>query len=426
MSDQSAAGVAEQGRRIGGFEISHEDRLILRGLATQVAELAARPVEQEKRDLWYRHNALEPTRPVVFCDPENGWNEIITQDQIICSGPLARGWEMALRKTIYWGAEMCDDFVVTPEFRVPHVHVQSDYGLTETRVGGDCGGSYTWEAPVKSCADLDKLSFPTITVNDEATAQLVRVAEDTLGDILAVRVHTAWWWSFGMTWPAIRLRGLEQFMLDLLDNPDLIHKLMAFLRDSYLARFDFLEENNLLCHNDDGTYVGSGGFGWSHELPQAGFDGRVRTMDMWGFAESQETIGVSPALFEEFIFPYQLPLLERFGLNCYGCCEPVDKRWHILKQIPRLRRVSVSPWSNLETMAEMLGDRYIFSMKPNPSHLAEPSFDEQRIRNELRNALRITRNCRVEVIMKDNHTICCDPSRVTRWVRIAREEADRL
>jgi len=40
--------------------------------------------------------------------------------------------------------------------------------------------------------------------------------------------------------------------------------------------------------------------------------------------------------------------------------------------------------------------------------------------------MRITRDCRLEVIMKDNHTIGNDPSRVVRWVRIAREEAERL
>jgi hypothetical protein len=70
------------------------------------------------------------------------------------------------------------------------------------------------------------------------------------------------------------------------------------------------------------------------------------------------------------VLPYQLPILSRFGLNCYGCCEPLDKRWEYVKQIPRLRRVSVSPWSNRAFMAEQLGANYILSMKPNPADLA--------------------------------------------------------
>jgi hypothetical protein len=147
---------------------------------------------------------------------------------------------------------------------------------------------------------------------------------------------------------------------------------------------------------------------------------------MWGFAESQETVGVSPAMFEEFIFPYQVPIMERFGLNCYGCCERLDRRWHIVQRFPRLRRVSVSSWCNLAEMADKLGSSYIFSWKPRPSDLAMPSFDKESIRAEVCEGMRITRACRLEVIMKDNHTIGRDPSRVVRWVRIVREEGERV
>ena len=65
-------------------------------------------------------------------------------------------------------------------------------------------------------------------------------------------------------------------------------------------------------------------------------------------------------------------------------------------------------------------------MKPDPLALASHTFDEDRIRSELRSALEITRDCRVEMIMKDTHTIGGGPGRVGRWVRIAREEAERL
>jgi hypothetical protein len=215
-------------------------------------------------------------------------------------------------------------------------------------------------------------------------------------------------------------------MFDMYDHPGELHRLMAFLRDGHLAKLDFLEENELLSLNNDGTYVGSGGFGWTNELPGSDFNGHVRTQNLWGFTESQETVGVSPDTFAEFIFPYQLPIQERFGLNCYGCCEPLDKRWHIVKEIPNLRRVSISPWADIAVMAKNLEDQYIFSIKPRPADLAMTEFNEGRIRNELREALNKTRDCRVEVIMKDNHTIGNDPQRVVRWVQIAREEAEAL
>jgi hypothetical protein len=212
----------------------------------------------------------------------------------------------------------------------------------------------------------------------------------------------------------------------MVDHPNELHRLMAFVRDACLARLDFLERNGLLSLNNDGAYIGSGGFGWTHELPQPGFDGRVRACDLWGFEKSQETVGVSPQMFAEFVFPYQLALLEHFGLNSYGCCEPLDTRWHVVARIPRLRRVSIPPWSNVAKMAERLGNRYIFSMKPNPAELAMTSFDEEQIRTGLRQTMRDSRNCRVEVIMKDTHTVCNDPRRLIRWVQIARQEAEAL
>jgi len=427
MTDQTVAGlVAQQGTAVE-LHLGPADRAILRSLAARVAELAARPVEAEKRELWYRHNALEATRPLVFCDPENGWNEIITAADLRCEGELARRWEMRLRKEVFWGEQMRDDRVVTPTFDVPYAYAESDWGLHETRVGGENGGSYVWDAPVKDyAADLPRLRYPVVEVDLQATQRTLDLASEAFGDLLQVRVHGTWWWTLGMTWTLVNLRGLNQMMLDMLDGPDNLHRIMAFLRDGHLARLDSLESSGLLSLNNDGTYVGSGGFGWSRELPQPDFAGQVRTRDMWGFAESQETVGVSPTMFAEFIFPYQLPLLERFGLNCYGCCEPLDKRWHLIQRIPRLRRVSVSAWANVHAMAEQLGDRYIFSWKPRPADLAAPHFDEDAIRQYVRETLRATRDCRVEVIMKDNHTIGRDPRRVVRWVEIVREEIERL
>jgi hypothetical protein len=423
---QSRDKMSTRGEVAADLAIGPKDREVLRCLATRVAELAGRPIEQEKRDLWYRHNALQATRPLVFCDPENGWNEIVTPDQLECTGQRARRWEMTLRKEVFWGAEMGDDRVTMPHFCVAHVYAESDWGMHETRIGGEHGGSYVWDAPVKDYADLDRLHSPQIEVDYGVTGRVLDLAADVLGDVLDVRLRTVWWWTLGLTQTAVHLRGLEQIMYDMVDQPDGLHGLMSLLRDGHLAKLDFLEENGLFSLNNDDTYVGSGGFGWSHELPQPDFDGRVRTLDMWGFGESQETVGVSPQMFEEFIFPHQVAVLERFGLNCYGCCEPLDKRWHVVERIPRLRRVSVSPWADVADMAEKLGDHYIFSMKPSPTDLAMPSFDEERIRRQIRQALRQTRDCRVEVIMKDNHTIGNDPMRVKRWVQIVREEAEAL
>ena len=409
------------------FVISDRDKEILRTLAKKVAEISARPIESEKRKLWYQHNDLEDTRPLIFCDPENGWYEIIPHDQLACKGDLARIWEFKLRKEIFWGEKMNDDRVIEPIFKVQYAFQEFNRGMQESIIGGANNGSYRWDAPLKDYSELESLHFQKIDVDDGRTDQLYNLAREIFANILKVELEGYWWWSFGLTWSLVNLRGIQPVMLDMYDHPQELHQLMAFLRDEALSLLDFLEMNNLLSLNNQGTYVGSGGFGYTHQLPQKDYDRtKVRTQDMWGFSESQETVLVSPNLFAEFIFPYQLPILERFGLNCYGCCEPIDKRWHIVSQAPRLRRVSVSAWANVRDLAEKLGKNYVFSRKPNPSDLSYPKIDEEYIRKGLRETLEAAQGCHVELIMKDNHTIGRNPENVIQWCRIAREEAERI
>ncbi len=426
MADQTQAALSTGTIDPGHMTISDGDRTILRELARRVAELAARPEEEEKRRLWYAHNALEPTRPLIFCDPENGWNEIIPPGDLTCTGMLAREWEFSLRKEVFWGESMGDDRVVEPLFAVPWIYFETDWGMHERKIGGTGGGSYVWEAPLSSYDDFDKLRFPRITVDRDASARILSLAEDVMGGILAVKRRGTWWWTLGMTWTLVNIRGLGQIMYDVYDHPDDLKRLMGFLRDGTLARLDFLEQNGLLSLNNDGTYVGSGGFGWTRDLPGGGFDGEtVRTCDMWGFCESQETSTWSPDMFGEFIFPYQLPIMQRFGRNCYGCCEALDERWRFVRKIPGLRRVSVSPWADRRVMAEQLGGDHIYSLKPLPTDLAVPVVDTDHIRRDLRSAMETCRANHLEVIMKDNHTIGGNPENVRTWCRIAREESER-
>ncbi|MCC8167200.1 MAG: hypothetical protein LIQ31_13925 [Planctomycetes bacterium] len=405
---------------------SQEEETVLRELARQVADLAARPIENEKRKLWTAHNDLHPIRPVSYMHPENGWNEIITQDQILSNHPLARVWEMRLRKKIYRGNVLKDDKVIEATFPLNHIATDSGWGLREERIGGEHGGAYNWKTPLNDYEeDIPKLRYPDFVIDWDKTNRLVDYAKTLFDSVLDVHLYRDWVYSVGLTVDFINLRGLEQLMMDFYDEPENVHKVMAFLREGYMRRLQRLEDNDLLCRNSGGEYVGSGGTGWTEQLPPRGTPGKVLLSERWGFAESQETVGVSPEMFEEFVFPYELPLLEKFGLACYGCCEPLDQRWHIVKQFKNLRRASVSAWADVEKMAENLQGNYVFSWKPNPSYLSTPTIDETRIRNYVRDTLEKTRGCVVEIVMKDNHTLGGNPDHAVTWCRIVREEIER-
>jgi hypothetical protein len=76
-------------------------------------------------------------------------------------------------------------------------------------------------------------------------------------------------------------------------------------------------------------------------------------------------------------------------------------------------------------MAEALGRDYVFSRKPNPSLISTGVFDESAIRDDIRRTLDVAGDCRLEIIMKDVHTLNNEPERLARWVRLAREEVGR-
>ena len=411
----------------GEINIDDRDKEVLRGLAGKVKELSLDPAQEEKRKLWYLQNSLGSTRPLVFADPENGWNEIITEQKIKCRGSLARRWETVLQKELFWGSEIKDDKPVESFFDIGYTFNEGSWGVPDVFHGGEKGGSYAWEASVKEIKDLQNIRFPQIEVDYKTTQDTFELAKEIFSDLLDVRLKGVWWWGVIRTWDLARLVGLEQMMIYMYDNPGLIHRVMEFLRDGNLARLDFLYKNKLLSLNNDGTYIGSGGLGYTTQLPKSGFDSNmVRTDDMWGFSESQETVSISPQMFEDFIFQYQVPVLERFGLNYYGCCEPLEKKWDIIKNIPNLRRVSVSSWADPKKMAEFLQDKYIYCFKPSPTGLSVPDMDEASERKKIRNILEITRGCVLNILMHDNHTLGNNPGNIINWVKIVRQEIDKM
>ena len=389
------------------------EREALRTLASRVREIAELPEMEDRKRRLYALNALRPERPVVLCFPEGGWTDLLKDSDLECESDELRGLEYALRTRLYWWEHIRDDHVLLPWFDVSWRVSNTGYGLEIPYTHGADRGSYVWDAPVKDLdRDFAKLRHRKFTVDREATERHAELASSVFGDILPVRVRGGLWWSMGMTNEAIRLIGLENLMLQMLDNPDGVHRLMAWLRDDHAGMIEWAEREGLVTPNNRADYVGSGGVGYTDELPAADWrEGTpYRLKDVWGFAESQETVGVSPGMFGEFIFPYQLPLLERFGLNCYGCCEPVHTRMDYILKVPRIRRISVAPWADQKKCVEQMGSGYVFSRKPNPS-LVSVAFREDVVREDIRKTLRIAGGLPLEMILKDTHTFEGDPTR---------------
>jgi hypothetical protein len=120
---------------------------------------------------------------------------------------------------------------------------------------------------------------------------------------------------------------------------------------------------------------------------------------------------------------YQLPIMAQFGLASYGCCEDLTHKIDILRQIPNLRRIAVSPFADAQRCAEQIGEAYVMSWRPSPAEMVSVQFEPDHIRRVTREALAAARanGCHIDVTLKDVETVQGDPARVPGWVRIVRE-----
>jgi hypothetical protein len=412
---------------------SEKDRYVLRGLGERMAEIAALPIQREKADMWRRLNDLEHVKPMIWIN-EIPWHEMDVNDELKLQtiDPFCRRLEGQLRRTIYQWEHMRGDMVVEEVIYSPLVIRDTGLGVSEdvdiVRTDEKSGiVSRTFHPQIKEEKDVEKIKMPEVTYDVEASERNYQRMVDVFDDIILVEkrgVPGTWFAPWDLL---IRLWGVQEAMMDLALRPELVHHAMERLVSAYLHRLDRWEELNLLSLNNSNVRIGSGGFGYTDELPQDDFNpDHVRTIDIWGCATAQIFSEVSPEMHEEFALQYERRWLQRFGLTYYGCCEPLDIKMGILRSIPNLRKISMSPWIDIDRAAQEVGDNYVFSLKPNPEILARDVWHPELARKNLREALEKTRGCVVEIIMKDISTVRYEPQRLWEWADIAAEEAERV
>jgi hypothetical protein len=400
---------------------------IVRGLARQISEIAALPVQAEKAELWRRLNGLNPARPMVMlqCDT---WNEVLTDDALQCTDPFCRNHERWLRHSLYQWAHFNGDNVFETVMYSPIVTHVSGWGLEIQMTRPDhYFGAAHFEPVIKEEKDIEKMTLPTVTVDwEETERQYQRHSELYDGIFPVIKRGSCSTW-FAIIDHFIQWRGLEQTFEDMYDRPEWLHRALDLMTRGMIGIHEAMEREGVLSLNNSAIGVGPGGYGYTDLLPQADFTGHVRAKDMWGHATTQIFSEVSPAMHEEFALQYEGRYLARFGLAGYGCCEPLHHKLDIIKRhIPHLRRVSMSPWANIEVGAAALGNTAVFSYKPNPAVLGDENWDPEYVRAGLRDVLRQTRGCTVEIIMKDLHTCHQQPHRLDEWMQVAMEVAEEF
>jgi hypothetical protein len=410
-------------------DIHPKDRNILRGLAGKLAEIAALPVQEEKRSLWRKLNALQIERPMVMID-QVCWNEMTLDEELTlrCTEPECRSYEESLRRTLFQWQHFPVDMVVEAFIRVPRaitntgfgIHVHENIAVSDPQ--NDVVG-HKYINQFQTMDDLEKIRTPQITHDPVETGRRMGVAHELFDGLLEVRP-----WGYDpylSLWdPISTWMGVENALFALMDQPDLMHGIVGCVTDGYLSLLDQLEEQALLCQPQSLIHCTGA---YTNDLPAPGYDpNSPRTADIWMFGLAQMFSTVSPRMFKEFEVDYTSRICERFGLVYYGCCDPLDKKMKQVRMIPNVRKISMSPWTDQARGAAEMGQAYVFSRKPSPALLAFDTFDPEQIRQDLQATVTICKqhNCPLEIILKDISTVRYQPERLFQWAEVARQVAE--
>ncbi|MCQ2430361.1 MAG: hypothetical protein MJ192_08525 [Clostridia bacterium] len=409
--------------------VSAHDIEILRTVARQYMEYASLPIQDVKRKMWLSHNSLHAVKPLVLID-QMPWNELNVDGELDCfvENPLFRGIEWTLRTEMYKWKHIPVDMVLNPYILLPRLICDTGYGVSPqvdylALEHGTTAASQRYHNLFNEPEDVLKITDPVVTVDRAGEKELLETAHYIFDGIAPLRfggtvLHLGIWDFIAMC------MGVENVYVDLMERPEFIHAIMDRFTEAMIARIRQVNElgvydvNGNLCHCSH-TF--------SADLPGPGCDPDNPTAaDGWAFGMAQLFTSVSPQVTEEFEVNYMKRVFPYFGAIYYGCCDRLDDRMDKVAMLPKVRKVSCSPWSDRERFAERLPKRMIMSGKPNPAFLASGSLDEDVVRQDLRRTIRAAKDNGVclEMILKDISTVRHDPGRLWRWAEIAAEETE--
>lgn len=393
--------------------MNQKDKNRLRHLAGRFAEITNSDEMNRRREVWRLTNRLEE-RSIPFVIEDNGTFFKDLMPELQCEDQQARAWERQMLKAIT-DFELIDHDIIFQNFfginwDINRPNILPEY--KETHADDGHGGSlgYTTNKPLADLPNsLHKLQRGEFSVDREKTSCKVETATAIFGDILPVKMvnQNTVWSGAGMAGNAVNWIGMENLFILMMDQPESVHAFFDFLASERCDFLEWMEQEKLLEPNYWASCVGSGSFGYTDELPgrEIGPEDSYKLEDLWGFQESQESTGISPDMFEEFIFPYQKRVSRRFGLVYYGCCEPVHDLFPVIRKLENVRKVTVSPWCDQESISAQVGKEFVLSRKPHPMKLCHEKWDADAFKEHIQETLSICKNNFLELIFRDTCTL---------------------
>ena len=428
------------------------------GLVERVEEAAHDKIYAERKEMWTRHHRLEhvakaPVYVGLYIIPGDYsvvWQQLIPPDTLVSQDTIERDIELQLRKRLYKHDHIPDDDVLLPTVwirpvrsrapvggvdtaqRVPHVtppsyDAEHGEGADAARLWGmpfelnrpdDPGGAYKVAPVLTSEADLAHLHHPAYDVDLEETRLLVERVTELVDGRLAVKTVSDEV-GFQTSETLVSLMGIEAVLYGVIDRPGFIHQMMEYITEGTIAYHQAREAAGGVEAESSWFYRAR-----YEELPPEVNPHQLR--NSWVTLSAQSLCGLSPAMYAEFLQPYHARLVEVLGFDrvYYHACEDITKKIPIIRELPNLRRIQISPWTDLEVAVEQLGRTLVLETE---AHTGDTVFvhTPDQMREAVERILAIAGDCLIDVQLISIQTVGSNPGVLTTWAQVAQEVTAR-
>ena len=381
---------------------------------------------QERLKLHRAVNDLNPIRPVVLID-ELPWNELNIDDQLtcVCRDPFLKSFEYMIRRRIFQYKHFPADMVLKPYLTVDKI-IKSIGGLNihEETLSVDNDNTivaHQYVDQLKTQEDLEMLSPTIYSYDRETTLKNYQLLGDVVGDIMPIKIKGLDHFSVG-TWDRIsEYRGVTPLLMDIIERPEFTHEMVRKITDNYKSQL--CQDEELGVFDNDPSSLHCTPIANSKLAP--GSQEKVTRENIWGRGVAQIFASVSKQMRDEFDIEYMKETVGTCGLVYYGCCEPLHKMIDIVEKIPNIRKIGITPWADPKVAAEAMGNKYVFSSKPNPASVSVSNLDIDGLKKELSGILKPCRenDCVVDITLKDISTAGYNLDNIINWEKTAMEMA---
>ena len=414
--------------------LSH-DIDVLRPLVDCVLEIAALPIQAERKKLWADHQALRQTAraPVsVYYEgiPVPQWRHMFGEDYSLrCRSGWGRSIEFDLKSRLWVAENVPDDHILWPSLRLSYPCVEKQgWGVTPAHHDApDELGAWSFDPPFEDGIDLRRLTRPRFEFDDTAGAEIIETVQTLVEGRLRVniRYHIMNHSPFNL---ACDMRGMQNLLMDTVLDPDTVYALNDFICTVCEAHIEQRErDGRITVWPEPGSPYQEVERRVHCAYQEATFDQRFpKLIDEWALIEAEDSAGLGPEQYARFVQPFNERLARYFSNQTvyYHGCEPLERKMPIIAQTPNLRRFHVSPWTDLERVVDYFQNRVVLEVHDHPGEALFCS-DEARTRKRIRSLFERAGGHIMDLNLSDIHSFNGDPTLLGQWARLAREEAER-